>query len=431
MSKLDKNKFEKYRQSINYLESLFNLPQPDYLSTKSSRTLFLKRFSYFLNILGNPQIGPQYIHIGGTSGKGSTANMIHSILTEAGKRTGLYTSPFPTTTIEKIKFRDLLISPDEFAGLMEKIKPAVDETYQKSPFGRPSYYEICTAIAFLYFKQKKCDYVVLEVGLGGRYDATNIIPAAKITVINLIDFDHTNLLGKTLREIAKEKAGIIKPKTTFFTIDENNGQVLKYLQTICRAKKAEFNLVSPQKKYPINLLGDHQQKNAALADAVGAKLGIKPSIINAGLQKTRLSCRMEMIQTNPKVILDGAHNRSKIKTTIETLKNLTYKKLYLIISLTNERDASQVFKELFPLADYILATRYQSVMKKCRPPLQLVKNVKTNNYKIFLDPKMALKEALRRAGSNDLILVTGSFYLAGEIRKQWRDEEKILKERKI
>ncbi|MFA5021718.1 MAG: folylpolyglutamate synthase/dihydrofolate synthase family protein [Patescibacteria group bacterium] len=425
-----KNNFQNYYQAVEYLESLFNLPQDDYFIKKTGRKIFLQRLKYLLKLLGNPQLGFKYIHIGGTSGKGSVATMIHSVLTEAGYNAGLFTSPFCTTSIEKIKVGNLLISPNDFVKIVERLKPAVDLCYQKSPWGHPSYFEIFTAIAFLYFKQKKCDYVVLEVGLGGRFDATNVIPPPKITVINLIDFDHTDVLGKTLKQIAKEKAAIIKPKTIFFTTKQSNS-VLKILKTTCQKNRAEFNLISDfSQSYKLGLLGKHQQKNAALVVAVCQKLDIKKDKILTGLKKAQLPCRLEIIQRKPLVILDGAHNLSKLKTTADFIKNLTYRKLYLIIALTNERNPKEIFGQIESLADHIFFTRYQARVKKCYPPKLLAKKLKSKKpNEIFLDAKMALAKAKKLAKSNDLILITGSLYLAGELRNNWRSEKKILQQR--
>jgi len=427
-----KNNFKKYYQAIQYLESFNRLPQDDYFIKKHGRQIFLKRLEYFLNLISNPHKNLKYIHIGGTAGKGSVAVMIQSILTEAGFKTGLYTSPFCTTSIEKIKVDNLLISPAEFVKIVESLKPIIDLCYQNSPFGRPSYFEIFTAIAFLYFKQKKCDYVVLEVGLGGRYDATNIIPPPKITIINLIDYDHTEVLGSTLTKIAREKAAIIKPKTIFFTVKQNP-RVLKILQTACKKNKARFNLISkPDQQYKLGLLGQHQQKNSALAAAAGKRLGISEAKIKAGLKKAELPCRLEIIKQKPLIILDGAHNLSKLKTTTEFIKNLTYDKLYLIIALTNQRNPKEIFNEIKSIADYIFVTRYLVHAKRAYAPKELAKKLNSKKpVEIFLDPQLALKKALTLAKKDDLILVTGSFYLAGELRNIWRPEEKILKEKKV
>lgn len=427
--------FEKYKQTEQFLESLRNLPQNDYLSNNKKQNIWLKRFGFLLNLLGNPQKDFKYIHIGGTSGKGSLATMMHSILTEAGHTTGLYTSPFITTSIEKFKVNDELISPKDFVKLIENIKPAIDKTYLKSNYGCPTYFEICTALAFLYFKQKKCEYAILEVGCGGRFDATNIIPRSCITIINIIDFDHVDFLGNSLTKIAQEKAAIIKRGSIFFTTSKNNRNILKILEDKCNKKRAEFNLVyPPKKKHRLSLLGEHQQNNAELAMAACRKLGIPEPKIRTGLKKTEVPCRMEIIKKSPLVILDGAHNASKIASTAKSAKDLTYRKLYLIIAVIDNKDLS-FLKQLIPMADKIFVTRHENIHKRCHSPKNIIKLIKKINHKknckIYLCPYKALDECLKTADKNDLILVTGSFYLAGELRKRWRPEEKILKERKI
>lgn len=428
-----KNNFEKYHQAVEYLESIPILSKTDYFTKKSGRSFFLKRFEYFLKLLDNPHKNLKYIHISGSSGKGSVANMIESILTKAGYNIGLYTSPHCTTTIERIKADGLFINPNKFAGLVKKLKPKINYAAKHSPYGRPSYFEIITAMAFLYFKSKKCDYVVLEVGLGGNFDATNIIPKAEITVINLISHDHVKILGKTLTKIAKEKTAIIKSKTTVFTTSKNKPSVLNILEQACKKNKVKLNIIKPPKiNYQLPVLGKHQQYNAELAAKICQKLAIAETRIKAGLRKVKLPCRFEIIQKNPTVILDGAHSVSKMKTTVNTIKNLTYKKLYTIIALTNDRNASEVFEEIVPLTDHLFITRFQSTGRKCYPPLKLAKKLKNKKpTEINLDAQMALDKALMLAGKNDLILVTGSFYLAGFLRKHWRSEKNILKEHKI
>lgn len=424
--------YKKYLEAIRYLESMSNIKQPDYLTTTRGRSLFLRRFRYFLHLLGNPQRDGRYIHVGGTSGKGSVATMIQSILTEAGFKTGLYTSPYPTTFAEKIKINHQLISATALTELIEMIEPAIDAAYTHSPYGRPSWYEISTALALLYFKQQQCDYAVLEVGLGGRYDATNVIPTPVATVINKIGFDHVELLGKTLEKIAQEKAGIIKPKTQFFTPSTNPPAVLKIFERVCRRQGVALQLVKPPKTtYRLKLIGRHQQHNAAIAQAVCQRLGVPEPIIRRGLGRVRLACRLEIIQRKPFVIIDGAHNESKLETTVSALRDLTYRKLYLIIALTHERDPLRVFKKIIPLADHLYVTRYFSTMRACYSPLALAAKLKkAKKKKIFLDPRRALNEALRLAGPSDLILITGSLFLAGELRKHWRSEERIVADRR-
>ena len=152
--------------------------------------MYLRRMRSFSNLLGNPDRGMKYVHVTGTAGKGSVANLMQRVLMAQGYRTGLFTSPFVTTTIEKIKVNDLYISPNEFADLLERVKPAIDKAYAKSPYGGPAYFEVLIAMGFLYFKRQKCDWAILEVGMGGRFDATNVIENKQASIITKIKYYH-------------------------------------------------------------------------------------------------------------------------------------------------------------------------------------------------------------------------------------------------
>src|SRR3989344_1733920 len=253
-----KKNFTQYYQAVAYLTGLRHIPiQADYERPlpQARRSFFLKRFAYFLRLLGNPHKKLRYVHVGGSTGKGSVATMIQAILTDAGYTTGLFTSPYTTTTIEKFQVGKRLIAPQEFADLVERIKPAIDRCYTASPYGRPSYFEICTAIAFLYFVQKKCQYAVIEVGLGGKYDSTNVIPPPAITIVNSVDHDHTELLGHTLQQIAKEKAGIIKPGTVFLT-GPNRPAVVRVLHDRCKQLRVPFVQCQATGQYRLALSGE-------------------------------------------------------------------------------------------------------------------------------------------------------------------------------
>lgn len=225
---------------MSFLQGLNNLPlDGDYLVDKHHADRYIKRMRYFLNLIGNPDKGMKLIHIAGTSGKGTVTNMVHEILLASGKNVGSFTSPFVTTPIEQIKVGDAYISPDEFADIVEYLKPFIDVAYTEGPYGSPSYFEIFFSIALVYFQRKKCDWVVLEVGLGGRYDATNVIERPSVTAITNIDYDHTELLGKTLRKIASDKAGIIKSGSAFFTTEQRPA-LLKIFSSICDEKRVAF-----------------------------------------------------------------------------------------------------------------------------------------------------------------------------------------------
>ena len=427
--------FDRYYRAVTYLESLPKIQQPDYLQAVAGRRFFIERFNVFLRALGNPEKKiKHFIHVGGTSGKGSVATMIHEILTHAGYTTGLYVSPYVTTPIEKIKVNTLLIAPDIFARYVEMFSPVIDKLYRHSKYGRPSWFEIYTAIALQYFADQRVDYAVLEVGLGGRFDATNVIPAPIAAVINTVDFDHTDLLGNTLTKIAKEKAGIIKRGSVVYTPSTNHRNVIRVLQTTTKKINAQLHVIKPPKTpYSLQLHGKAQQHNAALAAAVGRQLGCSKKAITAGLQAAWLPARFEIIQKKPLVILDGGHNKSKIETVVKNLEHLTYKKLYLIIALTKSRNPAAIFKTLIPKATEIICTRFTaSTHHVPYPPLQLAKKIKTNKpLTVTLDPFRAVRQTLSRAHAGDCVLITGSLYLTGELRTYWRSEAAVLKNRAL
>lgn len=419
--------FDRYYNAINYLEGLSNLPlNGDYMVKQRHLGVYLKRMRYFLELIGNPDRGMKYIHITGTAGKGTVTNMVHEILKVSGKNVGSFTSPFVTTSIEKIKVKDNYISPDELADIVEYLKPFIDKAYLAGPYGRPSYFEIFLAIAFVYFKQQKCEWVVLEVGLGGRYDATNVIERAMVTAVTMIDYDHTHILGKTLKEIAYDKAGIIKKDSLFFTAEQRPA-LIKIFDEICKDSKVKLNQIPHQKNY--------QEYNKALASAITRSVGISEPHIKKGVAIARLQCRFEIIQKKPFVILDGAHNRSKIRSTVVNLEGLKFDKLHLVVGLAENKDEALILDQIIPHADKVYVTRFQIKDRKCAHPKELAEKSKnylkkTARIDTFLDPSQAMNKALKEAKENDLILVAGSFFLAGEMRKKWFPEKWILSKRK-
>ncbi len=423
------NAFTKYYKTVHYLESLNNLPlKQDYLTSREHPEEFLKRMRYFLTLLGNPDKDLKFIHITGTAGKGTVTNMLHEVLHAAGKKVGSFTSPFVTTSIEKIKVNDLYISPKAFTEIVESIKPAIDKAHKESPYGMPSYFDIFVAVALLYFKEQKCEWVILEVGLGGRYDSTNVIKNPVITAITNIDYDHTEILGNTLEKIAYDKAGIIKAGSEFFT-GEQRKHIVKLFQEICKQKKVTLHQVAKQQNY--------KEYNTRLVRAIAEKLNIQEAAILAGIKKAKLQARFEVLQTKPVVIIDGAHNRAKMHSTAENIKKLKYKKLHVVIGISQNKLLDPVLKEIIPYADTVYFTRYQSKDRKSAHPKELFTISKSKRYfkkhaetDIFLDPVQALDLAMKNAGKEDVVLITGSFFLAGELRKYWISEEYILKSRK-
>lgn len=395
--------FSRYHQAVRYLEGLSNVPvKDDYMSRPAPRgvrgkhdpSIYIKRMQWFLDLLGNPERGFKYIHITGTAGKGSVATSVQKCLVDSGHKTGLFTSPFVVTSIEKIQVDDLYIAPDEFADIVENIKPKIDEAFAKCPWGGPSYFERFLALAFIYFKKQRCEYVLLEVGCGGRYDATNIIPAPVVSAITNVDYDHMHILGKTLTKIARDKSGIIKKGSKFFTT-EKRPALRKIMENICNEQGAEFHYVKGE--------------NRELVEAIAEVLGEVEKV-----EEVKLPARFEVMQQEPLVIIDGAHNRAKIRHTVTQLKKLDYKKLHLVVALAANKD-KKILEEI--PADYIYPTKFQNPDRACM------------NLGGYTDAQQALDAALKAAGHDDVILITGSFYLAGELRTRWYPEEAILKAR--
>lgn len=420
------NTFQKYHNAIAYIEGLSNLPiKYEYMKDRRYPKLYLKRSKYFLNLIDNPHHGFRYIHITGTAGKGTVSTMLHSILSRSGKKAGLLTSPFVSTYIDKIKVGDLYISADEFADIVEFLKPFIDYAHANSPYGRPSYFEILFAVASTYFKRQKCEWVVLEVGCGGRYDYTNVIEAVEVAAITNIDADHLHLIGPKLEDVAYEKIGILKKGCSFFTT-ETRPNLRRIFKEECIKKKTKYFEILP--------VSDFRKNNINLVENIAAHLGIDNEYIKKGIQETSLSCRFEVVQQNPRVILDGAHNKIKMKSVIENLKLIKYNKLHLLIGMAENKDIKAVLKEIAPYVDSVTVTRFQVKERKCADPLVIKKfllSLGNKNVSFFLDPHQGLEHSLSMAHEEDIVLITGSFFLVGEISKVWVSENKLLTERMI
>ena len=267
--------------------------------------LGLEVVTELLELLGNPQDQLKSIHIAGTNGKGSTANFIYSVLKEAGYKVGLYTSPHLIKFNERIKINDVEISDNELVELTELIK-------KKKKNLQPTFFEFTTALAFLYFAQQKCDYVVIETGMGGRLDATNVLNPL-VSVITNVSLDHTKYLGEDKLQIAGEKAAIIKENGIVVT-GEKDGNVLELFLKVCLEKNAELVILKEEEinksDLKITMLGKHQLRNAALAKKAIelSQIKITPNAMEQWLMKAKWPGRLQMVCDKPLVILDGAHN---------------------------------------------------------------------------------------------------------------------------
>ncbi len=389
--------------------------------------------------LGNPQKKFKSIHIAGTNGKGSVSHMLAAILQTAGYKTGLYTSPHLKNFRERIKVDGKMCEEDFVVEFTEKIKPQIDLL-------QPSFFEVTVAMAFEYFARHQVDVAVIETGLGGRLDSTNVI-MPELSIITNIGYDHMNLLGDTLQKIAFEKAGIIKQNIPA-VIGEVIGQTKPVFESSAKAKNAQltfaqhnfyvqdFNfehdylkveVVDKRKdehyKYNLDLPGVYQIKNIITVLEVVHQLQIKgrkieQHHIQTALKKvkhiTGLHGRWEKIKDNPTVIVDVAHNVDGIKQLIEQLELISYNELHLIIGFVKDKDVSDILSLLPKTANYYF-TKAQIPRALNEKDLAETANQYELKGKIFEDVNSALQDALTHADKDDLILICGSVFLIGEV----------------
>lgn len=424
-----------YRSAIKYVESL----------SRFGIHLRLKNIKSLLNSLGNPHKDLRVIHIAGTNGKGSTSVMINSILIKSGFKVGLFTSPPLSDFSERIAINNKQISKKQIMRLVEKMKPIVEKMKDNNKIPITQF-EFITAMAFLYFKENKVDFCVLEVGLGGRLDATNVVKSM-VSVITNITLDHTNILGKNIKSITKEKAGIIK-KNGILVTGVNDKISLNVLKKICKEKKSKIYCIGKdityKKKYSniygnkfdvkgiygnyknlkISLLGEHQIINSC--NAIGAVealrnygIAIPENSIKKGLKSAKWPGRLEIIQKNPLVLLDGAHNPDGIDTLCKTLKNLSRKKVILVIGISKTKDIPKMVSKIAPMSNLIIITKSKSEMAV---DSEIIKNeaVKYTNDVIMVPEVItAIKRALKIADKRDTVCITGSLFVVGEARQLW------------
>jgi dihydrofolate synthase/folylpolyglutamate synthase len=419
------NKFNSYYNAVNYLESL--RVHKVYMKDSNYPELYLKRMRYFLKMLDNPDRGLEYIHVTGTAGKGTVSTIIQQALKNSKQGpVGLLTSPFVSSKIEEIKVDDHLISPALFVKYVTKLRPLIKKAQQRSPYGGPSSYETLFAIALLYFQEMKCKWVVLEVFAGGRYDATNVIRQSRVSVITNIDYDHQEAFGPTLRKIAWEKEGIIKSNSIFWT-SERRPWILRMFKETCLEQHTEFKHIDSRK------ITD-EKANIVLASAVCSSLGLPQSAIEEASSSIRLPARFELMRGNKKVVLDGAHNVRKIKFLANKLKKFPHRKLILIISILASKKFKEMLEIIVPHADQIIITSFDKPHRPAVSPEILFdaafRNKRKNaSIRIVKNPQEALQQTFKQVGKKDLILATGSFFLAGELRKLWYPERLILTKR--
>lgn len=424
-----------YLQSRDYLNGL---------SAKGS-VLGLSRMSALLELLGNPQNELKFIHISGTNGKGSVLAYLSTILTGAGYRTGRYISPTLFSYRERIQVDEKVIEKDSLAVHVTAIAEAIEKMQAKGE-DTPTLFEAETAMAFLYFKEKQCDIAVLETGLGGTQDATNVINTPVLEIITSISMDHTAILGDTLEKIAAEKAGIIKPDTIVVSAAQQP-EAEKVITETCRERNCTCQIVSLSdisdihcgyerqsfsyrswNNAVISLAGSYQIQNAALAlEAVSAlrKIGFSLSDrqVYDGLLNTRWRGRFTVIQKNPVVIMDGAHNPAAAKELQRSLKlYFQGKKLYYIFGIFQDKDYQKVIELTAPLAEHIITIETRD-NPRAMAAKALAEAVAAVNPSVEAADSIqqAVSKTMTLAEQEDAVIIFGSLSFLGEAEKAVMD----------
>ncbi len=419
-----------YQRSLDYLYGL----------ERFGMIFDLTQVEKILKAIDEPHREVQAIHIGGTNGKGSTAAMIASILQKEGYRVGLYTSPHLLRFTERIKVDGKEIERDEVVELAEWMRERIEAAGITLPF---TFFDFTTSMAFLYFKQKMVDLAILEVGLGGRLDSTNVVDPL-LSIITNIDKDHVEQLGRGLLKIAGEKAGIIKKGRPLITA-ATQPRVLRLFSRTCKEKEApyfrvgrdfrsewtddgNFNYEGLHRKLwnvHLNLLGFHQITNGTTA--LGAvevleELGytVSTDAMMEGLREVNWPGRLEMVSSSPRVVLDGAHNPAGalvLRAALE--KEFQYDRLILLVGMMKDKDAKTFLETLAPLADHILLSKPHT--DRAASPSVLLDVLGRNGKKaeVIEEMKEAIEKGLSLTREEDLLCITGSLYTIGEAKRQF------------
>jgi dihydrofolate synthase/folylpolyglutamate synthase len=427
-----------YAEASNYLLGTIN-------ETASRRNPNrLDRMRSFLRYLGDPQLAYPTLHVGGTSGKGSTATMLAAALTASSKRTGLHTKPHLSSMTERAKIDGIGISEAEFGALLEEMMPAIERTAHEHE--RPSYYETLLALAFLYFARERVEAAVIEVGVGGTLDGTNLI-APEVSIITNVGLDHTDVLGDTVELIARDKAGIAKRGVPL--ISDARPPALGVIEAAAARVDAPFFYVPdeatieqlPSETYgqsflvstraatyelALPILGHFQQRNAATAVVALERLrdGLRPSVddVVRGFSRLVVPGRMEFFPGFPSVVFDVAHNPDKSASLAEALKE-TFgdRRFAFVVAVSETKDAAGVLRPWFALPASFVFTSFETPGRKAERPQRLANIAEINGIgaRVISDPIEALAVARRQAESSQVVVVTGSTFVTGLLRDWW------------
>jgi len=449
ISKVKQSKaFRTYEQAMRYLFDMTDYERQGTLRYNVT-TFDLGRMEAFLKLLDNPHKKIKTVHIAGTKGKGSTATMLAKMLEANDYKVGLYTSPHVTSLHERIRINSEMITRKEMHSLVNRAYTSIEKLAKKKD--SPTFFEIMTTLAFMHFAEKEVDIAIIETGLGGRLDSTNVIEPFVVGITN-ISIDHQNLLGTTIDSIAKEKAGVIKKGIPVITVpqDPMAMRMLKNQATLVKAPlhvtggdidfSARFEssrehgphtricVTTPTSKFEhlrVPLPGHHQAINCGLALAMLDSLKSKGYEIDDevsinGLKEVSMPGRMEIINDDPRILIDAAHNAASIRALIQAIgQHVPYDSMVMIFGCNKDKDIRGMLTELQYGADKVIFTRSNS--PKAAFPQDLSDMYMEICGKMF-QTAMSVREAVRIAKSavcrEDLICITGSFYLVGQAKEQ-------------
>lgn len=396
----------------------------------------LRNIIKLMDEFDNPQDKVKTIHIAGTNGKGSTAKMLASVLSKKN-RCGIFTSPYMVKINEEISINGVDISDEYFCDLIDRIRPVAekldDEGYHVT------YFEFMTAMAFIYFYEKNVDMAIIEVGLGGSLDSTNIIKSPLLSVITSISMDHMNVLGSTIEEIAENKAGIIKKNRPVFVYPQTNKEAFDVICKKARENNSEIYTFDKEEAKIIEenqlgnifdfrtyrnvktkLRGHHQIYNASLAlmvlNFLKNEFNLSDQDIKYGIKEAYNPGRLDLVSEKPKVLLDGAHNKEAIDSLIRSLEDFDYDRLILGFSILKDKDHKDIIKKLAGLADKLIITHIED-NPRAMDTLDIKKEAADfiDDIEIIDDNKKAFEYSVSIANNGDLVLWCGSLYLVGKI----------------
>ncbi len=399
-----------YEEEINWLFHQF--PSYQKIGSKAYKPT-LENIGQICRKIGHPEKELVFVHIAGSNGKGSTCSMLASILTESGYKVGLFTSPHIKDFSERIRINGKCIPRENIVNFIQTIK---SESFDFSP----SFFEITFAMALDYFKAEQCDICIIETGLGGRLDATNIISPI-LSVITSISLEHTAILGNTLKEIAHEKAGIIK-KNTPVVLGPLKKNIKEVFIKQCREKQSEIYQKTFDRidSFELPLLGIHQKNNFEVVLKCLSALHdngyhISPEAIQEGLQNLQKNTgfigRLQIVSKKPYIIYDVSHNPDGIKVTLETIQKIKAKKVHIVYGTSNDKDLTTIVS-LFPTDAMYYFTEFHNERTMQITDLKVVTTPMESSQKSYYkSPRIALNSAIEQASEDDLILVFGSFFL--------------------